>query len=276
MMHPSSLDLEAFATGEKAAGVNAHIEECSACKAFVDEVSALIAGGPSAADAEAAVTRAMGADARGADTNANAKKRRFWVISTSVITPLAAAAAILLLTRSAPLPGVDRDRDRDLRPAASSGSAAPAREERLLIGEQPPRKDPDTTFKGGAQIAVIRERGGQQERFVGVVRVRPGDRLRVEVALDREQAILGGVLADDGSYLELMPQGVRGAGTHFSERSAKIDASPTRGTILIGAPDAIARASKAPDAQAANDSNLPNGHFEGLATLRVEIEGAGP
>lgn len=274
MMHPSSLDLEAFATGEKPAGVVAHIGECSACKAFVDEVSALLAGGPSAADAEAAVARAMRASAGGAD--ANAKRRRLWVIATSVITPLAAAAAILLLTRSAPLAGVGVD---PVGPAPSTGSAAPAREERLLIGEQPPRRDPDTTFKGGAQIAVIRERGSQQERFVGVVRVRPGDRLRVEVALDREQAILGGVLADDGSYLELMPQGVRGAGTHFSERSAKIDASPTRGTILIGAPDAVARASKAGGTQAveaADGASTSKARFDGLATLRVEIEGAGP
>ena len=119
--------------------------------------------------------------------------------------------------------------------------------------------EPDTQFKGGMQVAVVRERGGAQARFSSTVRVKPGDRLRVEVALDHEQAILGAVLADDGSYLELMPQAVRGPGTHFSERSAKIDAAPTRGTIIIGRPEAVARARETKS-------------FEGVTTLRVELE----
>jgi hypothetical protein len=123
----------------------------------------------------------------------------------------------------------------------------------------PATSDPETRFKGGMQVAVVRERGGKQERFSSTVRVRPGDRLRAEVALDREQAILGAVLADDGSYLELMPLGTRGPGTHFSERSAKIDAAPSRGTILIGSPEAVARARETRD-------------LAGLSTLRVEWE----
>ena len=67
------------------------------------------------------------------------------------------------------------------------------------------------------------------------------------------------MLADDGSYLELMPQAVRGPGTHFSERSAKIDAAPTRGTIIIGTPEAVARA---------RDTR----NLDGVTTLRVEVE----
>ncbi len=109
------------------------------------------------------------------------------------------------------------------------------------------------------QIAVVRERGGDQARFLGSVPVRSGDRLRVEVALDREQAILGAVIADDGSYLEVMPSAVRGRGTHYSEKSARIDATPTAGTIVIGPPDAVARA-------------RATKRFEGLVTLRVEPE----
>ena len=173
------------------------------------------------------------------------------MIATSVITPLAAAAAILFLVRSAPPPSTSI-------PAGPSAPIATA-PDTIQMGSMPPRTEPDTQFKGGAQIAVIRERGNEQARFSGAVRVRPGDRLRVEVALDREQAILGGVLADDGSYLELMPQGVRGPGTHFSERSAKIDTLPTRGTILIGSPEAVARA---------RETKV----LDGLSTLRVEWE----
>jgi hypothetical protein len=110
-------------------------------------------------------------------------------------------------------------------------------------------------------VAVIRARGSDQARFTSTVRVRPGDRLRVEVALDREQAILAAVMGDDGSYLELMAPAQRGAGTHFSERSAKIDATPTRGVIVVGPSAAVRRARETKQ-------------FEGLASLRVEWEGA--
>jgi hypothetical protein len=119
--------------------------------------------------------------------------------------------------------------------------------------------EPDTQFKGGPQVAVVRERGGAQARFSRAVQVRPGDRIRVEVALDREQAILGAVLGDDGSYLELMPEAVRGPGTHFSEKSAKFDAAPTRGTILIGTREAVARA-------------RATRQLDGVTTVRVEWE----
>ena len=110
------------------------------------------------------------------------------------------------------------------------------------------------------QIAVVRDRAGEQARFASGVRVRPGDRLRVEVALDREQAILGAVLSDDGSYLEVMPLAVRGPGTHFSEKSAKIDGAPTYGTIVIGTPEAVARA-------------RATKQLDGVSSLRVEWEG---
>jgi hypothetical protein len=122
--------------------------------------------------------------------------------------------------------------------------------------------EPETQFKGGPQVAVVRERGGQQARFSGSsgpLRVRPGDRIRLEVALDREQAILGAVLGDDGSYLELMPDAVRGPGTHFSEKSAKFDAAETRGTVLIGTREAVARA-------------RTTHQLDGVTSVRIEWE----
>ncbi len=303
MTHPSSLDLEAFAlrdagdTRSARANTAAHVAACSACSAFVEKVHTLLSGSPSAATADDAVARAVArmtsitseqgesgpshaTAARStepretresrAKTKTHDTKRRLWLVTTSVITPLAAAAAILLLTRSQGLPAaaVPSAVPPPAAPTVSAFTSGP-QGDRVLMGKQPHAAagDPDTTFKGGPQIAVVRERAGRQERFVSVVPVRPGDRLRVEVALDREQAILGAVLADDGSYLELMPQGVRGAGTHFSEKSAKIDASPTRGTILIGTPEAVARA---------RDSVKREPHqqlqIEGVATIRVDVE----
>lgn len=270
MTHPNGLSLEAFACGEASTTVAGHVDECGACAAFVEELRGLLAAGPSATVADAAVARAMASMSRDGDgdragdarvepgprptASGTVAKRRIWMIATSVITPLAAAAAILFLVRSTPNPGTNVPTGSSPPVSAGTALAAP---DTILMGSMPPRTEPDTQFKGGAQIAVIRERGKEQARFSGAVRVRPGDRLRLEVALDREQAILGGVLADDGSYLELMPQGVRGPGTHFSERSAKIDTLPTRGTILIGSPDAVARA---------RDTKV----LDGVSTLRVE------
>lgn len=153
------------------------------------------------------------------------------------IVPLAAAAVILLLLGRRP-PG-------DVVTPISRPSV-----------EQP---EPETTFKGALPIAVIRERSGSQERFTGRAMIRTGDRLRVEVALDREQVISAGVLGDDGSWLELMPESSRAAGMHFSEKSARVDAEPLRGTVIVGSPDqvALARSTR---------------NFKGVSTLRLEWE----
>lgn len=119
--------------------------------------------------------------------------------------------------------------------------------------------EPGTRFKGGLSLAVVRERGGDQTRFTGAVPVRSGDRLRLEVALDRTEAILAAVLGDDGSWLELMAEGARDAGTHLSERSARVDASPTGGVIVVGRAEDVRRA------RATRDTR-------GLTTIRIEVE----
>jgi hypothetical protein len=289
MTHPSSLDLETYACGdEPSAHVLAHIDDCEACGAFVKELRGLVAAGPSAKEAEAVVAALVAAE--GADDSPNVElasilspapqgsapstlpataaseparaphparpdgRRRLWLVATSVVAPLAAAAAILLLVRSNPVPAPAEP----LNPPAPPATAKTSGPYRIQMGTAP-GVEPDTTFKGGLQIAVIRERGSQQTRFSSTVKVKPGDRLRVEVALDREQAILGAVLADDGSYLELMPEGIRGAGTYFSERSAKIDGTPTRGTIIIGSPEEVARA-------------RATKQLDRVTTLHVELE----
>ena len=268
MTHPNSLDLEAFAVGEPLpSAFTGHLEECIACAELVDRLRALVATGPSAAEAEDAVSRAVARatvrvepsrvaandlePSRQERGGGQGEKRKLWVLATSVITPLAAAAAILLLARTEPL-----------STATPSPSTTVARIQMAPFPSAPlsaPAGDPETQFKGGPQVAVVRERAGEQARFSGTVRVRPGDRIRVEVALDREQAILGAVLGDDGTYLELMPESLRGPGTHFSEKSAKFDGAPTRGTILIGTREAVARA-------------RATRVLDGVTTVRIEWE----
>jgi hypothetical protein len=212
-MHPSSLDLEAFAVGEPDETVERHLAECEACRAFVTKLGGLAAP-----------------PLRSAPTSRLAK-----VIP--LIVPLAAAAALFFVLKRPPPSDVPT-------PIPRSSLEAPA---------------PETTFKGALPIAVVRERNGSQERFTGRAAIRPGDRLRVEVALDREATISAGVLGDDGSWLELMPEGSRAAGTHFSEKSARVDAEPLRGTIVVGAPAEVelARTTRS---------------FGGVSTLRLDWE----
>ena len=260
--HPNSLVLEAFACGDEQTAVAEHLGICDACDAFVEKLRALVKKGPSLEDAKDFVAKIAARVAQQepapwaseheheheheSPARTRARRRWFWT-ATSVGVPLAAAAVLVLLMRSP-----------ETRPVIVPTATAPT--ETSVPQPSVTAPDPETTFKGTAQIAVIRERGGLQARFVGSVRVRPGDRLRLEVALDREQAILGGVLADDGDYLELMPQGTRGAGTHFSEKSARIDPSPMAGTIVIGPPEAVKRA-------------VATKKLDGVARLRVEWEG---
>ncbi len=260
MSHPSSLDLEAFAVGEPLpSDFVGHVERCAACAELVGRLHALVGTGPSAAEAADAVSRAVARvalepsdrpevanDIEAPHRARVPQKRKLWLFATSVVTPLAAAAAILLFARSESL---------------TTPAAPPTTVSRILMAPLPSAAavEPETTFKGGLQVAVVRERGGQQARFSGPVRVRPGDRIRVEVALDREQAILGAVLGDDGSYLELMADTLRGPGTHFSEKSAKFDDAVTHGTILIGTRDAVAHA-------------RATRVLDGVTTIRIEWE----
>jgi hypothetical protein len=243
MTHPSSLALEAFACGETSDSVTRHLRDCADCSAFVERLRGALSAGPSrarAADVVAAVASKQATPAR------EIARRRWLMTATSVAVPLAAAAILVLLVRTPS----GRETLVPLAPPASVERPS------ATATSQP---SGDITFKGGVQVAVIRERNGQQARFTGRVGVRPGDRLRVEVALDREQDILAAVMGDDASWLELMPSGLRAPGTHFSERSARIDASPLHGTILVGTPEALVRA-------------RATRRFDDVTAIRVEWE----
>lgn len=210
MNHPNSLDLEAFACGDEIAAVGGHVDACDACRSFVDRLRDLPA--PKIDLPAASVTPLF-------------QRKNL----AAIALPLAAAAILFLVLR-------EKNPVGDAAPAlpATPPAVAPS-----IVTEDPP-----TSFKGVRQIAVIRERDGEQKRFTGRVPVKEGDRLRVEVAIDREQTIVAGVLGEDGSYLELMPPVVRPAGTHYSEKSARVSGPPANGTILVGTEEQVARAKK--------------------------------
>lgn len=219
-VHPNAIDLEAFACGEPIAKVGAHVASCDACRAYVAKIGGLTAPTMPTPKIQA---------------------RRFRIELVAI--PLAMAAAIILFMRS-PAPVAMHE----------AHAKFPSVPETVAVVDPPPVR-----FKGGFQLAVVRDRAGKQERFTDSFEIRSGDRLRLEVAVDQSRSILGAVLGDDGSYLELLSEDVRDAGTYFSEKSARIDSEPTAGTLIVGDP-ALVRAAKT------------TRNFEGLRTVRVEIE----
>lgn len=236
MKHPHAIDLEALAAGEVSPPVVEHVESCALCMQYVERARGLVNAGPVvrldvselARDLDLEHSTELRSGAAALTAPRSRAGMRSWGMVATLTGAMAAAAAVVLWVH--PWTG-SSERSAPVAMAPPSPS----------LVEGPP-SEPDTRFKGSMQVAVIRERGDGQVRFAGPLRVKPGDRLRVEVALDRQQDILGAVLGEDGSYLELMPAGVRDAGTHFSELSARVDANPLRGVILVGAPGAIARA----------------------------------
>jgi|CXWL01.1.fsa_nt_gi hypothetical protein len=236
MTHPNAIELEAFACGEPARHVADHLDACDACQSYVARARDVAPSHPRAELAPAL------AAAR------KAERSRRVIFGTWVALPLAAAAAFLLWLGAREAPEARRR------------SGPPPQAVALLTPPPSGIDEPETTFKGGLQIAIVRERRGTQERSIGPMTVTAGDRLRIEVAIDRTQAILGAVLGDDGSYIELM-DGVHDAGTYFSDKSVRVDARPLSGTILVGTPEAVRLA-------------RVTHRLDGLRTIRVEWEGS--
>ena len=130
---------------------------------------------------DAPLTTAPRASSRtGATSSTSARHSSFsFVRASAVAVPLAAAAALVLILRA--------PSNKDVLVPRSAAHPDPPG----ATSQPTTEPTPETTFKGTIPVAVIRERAGEQARFTRTVRVRPGDRLRVEVALDREQANVG-------------------------------------------------------------------------------------
>jgi hypothetical protein len=99
-------------------------------------------------------------------------------------------------------------------------------------------------FKGGMQTAIIVEHGGVQSRETGALTLEPGDRIRLEIALDHDARIAAGVLAEDGEWAWLQAPALFTGGTHYSEHSITFDHDVASGWVLVGTEDAVERARK--------------------------------
>jgi hypothetical protein len=215
--HPDGSRLDALAVGAGDEEARTHIAACAACASYVDSV---------AKGAEAFARN----EAAGAEAFVQAVRRRERAIrprlawSGGIASALALAAGVILFAHSR---------------GARTDSEAVGRDD--LSWQGPVR------FKGGMQTATIVEHAGVQSRETGALTLEPGDRIRLEIALDHDVRIAAGVLADDGEWAWLQAPALFTGGTHYSELSITFDHDVASGWILVGTEDAVERARKSRD-----------------------------
>jgi predicted anti-sigma-YlaC factor YlaD len=208
--HPAAYRLDAVAAGDDDERVCEHMASCEDCAGYVSALRQEAQTFRDRRDADGYVTRALERKQRA--------RRRAQVIG--VAAPLLAAAAFLLFVGGRP------QRETVVQSVEPSG----------------PPESGEMRFKGELSVAVIRERNGRQERIVGSFGVRAGDGIRVEVSVDQEGPLTAGLLTDEADWIVLLAPMALKPGTHFSERAARFDETPTRATLLVGTPAAVDRA----------------------------------
>ncbi len=218
-LHPAGARLDGVATCDSDAEANAHVASCAECSAYVaclrDEINAF---------SRAQADHPVGFVASVLQRRATAVRPTFPLRARGIAgaaSVLALAAVVLLVLRS-------------------------PRSEPLDAGGVGPREGP-IRFKGGAQVAVIVEHRGVQSRELGSLLIAPGDRIRVEIALDHEERIAAGVLTEAGEWAELQPRALFEAGTHFSEKSIAFEGNVKDGWVVVGPPEAVERARQTHD-----------------------------
>jgi hypothetical protein len=239
--HPSAFALESTAAGHPSPDTTRHLAECEACRAHVETLeneARAFAGEPlpdflrepklgdsddapngtKGATTEAQATRT--AEARPETLPRKGTLARVLPFAATVLPLAAAAVAVFALQRPVP------HEDPQLEPTATS---------------------PAVRFKGGATLAVVRDREGTQDRFTGKVAVGPNDALRIELGVDAEGTYEAGLLGEDGSWMVLLAPTMLRPGAHFSERAARFDAHPEAGVLVAGPVAEVEAARKSRD-----------------------------
>ena len=215
--HPDGTRLDAAAVGQEDDETRAHLASCAACREYVNAVAT---GADAFAQNEGLQADAFVKAVRRRQA-VHQRARHAW--AGGVASALALAAGVLLFVRSR---GELADRGGEL--VAQPGEGV-------------------VRLKGKPQIAVIVEHAGAQSRHTGDLVLEPGDRIRLELALDHEERIVAGVLTDDGEWAELQPARTLGNGTHYSEQSISFDGDVPRGWVLVGSESAVTRARQSRD-----------------------------
>lgn len=209
--HPSYDELELIDLGDASPEVSSHVAGCSICRDTVRGFEAERARLLERESGQAFLRRLRSGDARGRQAR-GWWQPGFWGILT------AAAAMAIGFVGLAPAP--------DASPEMGASSQAIARASLRSKGSQP--------------LTVIRQRGTQQEFLHDAVPVSPGDRLRLLFYVDSRGPLVGGVLADAGTWLPLF-EGHFEPGSHRpSAATLRVSDEPGSGLILVGPPSAVA------------------------------------
>jgi hypothetical protein len=228
--HPAAAALEEIAAGGRHAATEDHLRACGACREHVTSLRAEAATFRLGAQPPAFVARV--------EQTVLAEARRVsspgarWKATAGVVAVFAVAAALLVFLRRPATP----EADVPLAPLSSSRplpSAPP-----VGIGSSRAA----WRFMGRRELAVIRERDGQQERFTGSVTVRAGDRLRAQISLDHDETLVLAVLEATGALTTLLDATALESGTHYSDAAARFTDPIEPGWVVSGSPEEIARA----------------------------------
>jgi len=232
--HPTTFELEAYHVGEGPPALAQHLRRCPSCAGHVRALEDEAATFRARAQPERFV-RAVRARAR-----AGSAAARRWTFS--FLLPLAGALGVVALCFAASrpasvLPSGRADGD-DLRPRGGQGAPA-------------------------VEVILRHARDGHQSRHAAEVEARPGDRFRVEVAVPEATVLEAVMLEDGGAHTSLGARRVFSAGSHLLEPTFTFDDRPLAARLLVGPPDAIARAL----------AGQPDGR---VGSVRVRVGGPAP
>ncbi len=220
--HPPLFRLDAQTAGDHDAGVEEHLSRCARCAEYVERLGVAVHAHSVREGAKAAdfvlglddIRRERERTGATDDEPVAARSSRRLQLALAAGSILAAAAVLVLVARTGP--------QLDVADAAVD--------------------EPSIRFKGKMQLAIIRDRRGDQTRSATEIRVRPGDRLRAEISVDDSRPVEVGFLGKDGTWVLLLTPTFVEAGTYFSDRAAEFDETPTEGWIIAGPPEAVSRA----------------------------------
>ena len=96
-------------------------------------------------------------------------------------------------------------------------------------------------MKGAAQVAIILLQDGRQNRKLGSVEGRPGDRFRVEIGTAQPVELEAVIVDHAGSITPVTAPQRFAPGTHVLEPTFTFDSERTVARLLVGPPAAVHR-----------------------------------
>jgi hypothetical protein len=207
--HPTTFGLEAHHAGEGSAATAQHLLVCSSCAEYVrglDEAAAEFRGRTNPEQFVRDIRRRTA-------TSRFVGHRSPLTFLVPLAGALGVVAVCFAVLRSSP--GLTAHVADELRPRGGDGRAA-------------------------VTVILRHARDGHQSRHSAEVVARPGDRLRVEVAVAQATELEAVILDDDGGRTSLGPRRAFPAGTHLLEPTFTFDSRPFAARILVGPPDGVA------------------------------------